>query len=168
MKNTTSPPIPGLIRTLGITAIVFSSLTPTAICSAEPKRSGVPNTAANRKQDETKQRLREGTKITEWTGDFIVRGDRATFRSADGKHTLRGIENLNLERIVRMLRENPEQKDWVVSGIITEYRGANYLLITSAVRKHKASGANDRPLNIETPSTNSDPTNKPPASSARG
>jgi hypothetical protein len=43
------------------------------------------------------------------------------------------LENLALERIGRALDESRGTRLWVVSGLITEYRGANYLLVSKAV-----------------------------------
>jgi hypothetical protein len=48
-----------------------------------------------------------------------------------------GLENLNLERVASVINENPEQLQWSVSGTITEYRGANYLLVSRATLKSK-------------------------------
>jgi len=43
-----------------------------------------------------------------------------------------GLENLNLERIARAVADNPVTLEWKVTGTITEYRGANFLLVTRA------------------------------------
>jgi hypothetical protein len=43
------------------------------------------------------------------------------------------LENLQLERILRTLAESRAQRQCIVSGVITEFRGANYLLVTKAV-----------------------------------
>ena len=82
-------------------------------------------------------RLREGTLIEDQIGTFQITGDRATFYSADGQHRYVGLENLNLARIVGAVSDDPESREWSVSGTITEYRGSNYLLITRAVLKNK-------------------------------
>ena len=50
-----------------------------------------------------------------------------------------GLPNLNLERIVRAIRDDPDQLVWSASGSITEYQGSNYLLVTRAVLKSKKS-----------------------------
>lgn len=87
----------------------------------------------------TIERLREGTQISDQSGFFKVTGDRATFVSADGKHRFVGLENLNLERIVRTIKDDVDPLEWNVDGLITEYRGLNYLLITRATLKTKSS-----------------------------
>jgi hypothetical protein len=81
-------------------------------------------------------RLREGVELADRVGQFKLRGDRATFISTDGGLSLVGLENLNLERVVRAISDNPNQ-DWRVSGIVTEFRGGNYLLITRAIMLNK-------------------------------
>jgi hypothetical protein len=43
------------------------------------------------------------------------------------------LENLALQRISQVLDENRGPRQWIVSGLITEYRGSNYLLVTKAV-----------------------------------
>jgi hypothetical protein len=89
------------------------------------------------------QRQREGTSLVDVAGHFKLTGDRATFYTSDGSGRYGGLENLNLERIALLVSENPNQLEWSVSGTITEYRGANYLLITRAILKSKvaATGA---------------------------
>jgi hypothetical protein len=51
------------------------------------------------------------------------------------------LENLALERVARIVSESPDQLQWSVSGMVTEYRGQNYLLITTALLK--AEGPSD-------------------------
>lgn len=85
------------------------------------------------------QRLREGAKLVDQLGSFQLTSDRATFTTVDRQHKLEGLPNLNLERIVRTLRDHPDQLVWSVSGTVTEYQGANYILITRAVLKSKQS-----------------------------
>jgi hypothetical protein len=86
--------------------------------------------------EENKQRLREGTKITNRLGRFRQSGDRATFVT-ENNIELGGLPNLNLERVVRMLKnvDEPESIWWSVSGQVTEFSGRNYLLIDRAVYK---------------------------------
>ena len=86
--------------------------------------------------EDSKQRLREGTKITNRLGRFQQTGDRATFVT-ESNIELGGLPNLNLERVVRMLKsvDEPESIWWSVSGLVTEFSGRNYLLIDRAVYK---------------------------------
>jgi hypothetical protein len=49
--------------------------------------------------------------------------------------SFRVLENLALERINRELGQARGNLQWTVSGIVTEFRGNNYLLVTRAVVK---------------------------------
>ena len=82
------------------------------------------------------EKQREGTTLTDVTGYFRLTGDRAMFYAESGAR-YGGLENLNLERVASVINENPEQLQWSVSGTITEYRGANYLLVSRATLKAK-------------------------------
>ena len=60
-------------------------------------------------------------------------GGRVLFFTADGKRRFVGLENLNLERVARTIAESPQTLQWSVTGTITEYRGANFLLVRRAI-----------------------------------
>jgi hypothetical protein len=83
------------------------------------------------------RQMREGTELVDQRGVFKVFQGRAAFLPVDGKRQLICLENLNLERVVRTIADNPEQLQWLVSGSITEYRGSNYLLVSRAILKGK-------------------------------
>jgi len=83
-------------------------------------------------------RLREGLKLEEEVGEFRDAGGRITFYPSNQKITLTVLENLALERVYAELEQRLERRRWSVSGVVTEYRGGNYLLITRAVMKPKA------------------------------
>lgn len=94
-----------------------------------------PETAA----DVTAFRLREGTRFTNRVGRFRMSGDSLTFIDEDNRE-IGGLPNLNLERIIRMLKsvDEPEMILWSVSGVVTEFSERNYLLISRAVYKAAA------------------------------
>jgi hypothetical protein len=79
------------------------------------------------------ERLREGTHLTDEVGTFQNVGDRIAFIPSGDKDSYRVLENLALERIGRTLDDGRGQRPWVVSGVITEFRGSNFLLITKAL-----------------------------------
>lgn len=82
------------------------------------------------------ERLREGTKLVDVIGTFqSAGGDSISFSRDGGKESFRVLENLALQRIGQALENNLAGRQWIVSGIITEYRGANYLLVTKAVMR---------------------------------
>ena len=78
-------------------------------------------------------RLREGTMLVNQVGYFRVSGNRVVFHRAEGRGRFVALENLNLDRVSNAIAENPTHLEWNVSGTITEYRGANYLLIERAI-----------------------------------
>jgi hypothetical protein len=83
-------------------------------------------------------RLREGVSL-ELQGSFKLTGDRLMFYSATGNRRFGTLENLNLERIARMVRDSADPLEWSVNGTVTEFQGANYLLVSRAVLKSKPS-----------------------------
>jgi hypothetical protein len=85
---------------------------------------------------EAVRRLREGTLLTDQNGFFREDGDGATFVSDSG-YEFGALPNLNLERVVRLLkgREEPSTIRWIVNGEVTEFTGRNFILISRAVYK---------------------------------
>ena len=81
-------------------------------------------------------RWREGSKLVDMPGQFKISGERAVFVSADRKSQFACLENLNSERIARMVRESPDL-EWKVQGTITEHRNENYVLITHAMIENR-------------------------------
>jgi len=110
---------------------------PTAPKLSASQSSGSKRASGSRQGDEVVvHRLREGTTITNQLGRFRQSGGRATFVTEKGLE-LGGLPNLNLERVVRMLKSVEEADSiwWSVSGSITEFSGRNYILIKRAVYK---------------------------------
>jgi hypothetical protein len=112
--------------------------------AAEPsqKASGRGGAAAEKAMevvDLAKLRLREGTRLRDIAGRFRQSGDTLTFIDGENRE-ITGLPNLNLERILRMLKtvEEPESISWSVSGTVTEFGARNYLLISRAVFKAAA------------------------------
>jgi len=102
--------------------------------SAQPssnRRKKLPTTGLHR--------LREGTQIGSEAGYFRLDGDGATFVTDSG-FELGGLANLNLERVVRVLKnaEYPQYVRWSVHGTVTEFAGRNFLLISRAIYKSVA------------------------------
>ena len=125
-------------------AIVFASLaTAEQHQSVSPATNAQSGHAAGRSTsagglDATKspERLREGTRLIDVVGTFqAIGGDSVSFspKASENKDSFRVLENLALERISNALEANRGPRQWIVSGTITEYRGANYLLVTRAV-----------------------------------
>lgn len=80
------------------------------------------------------QRWREGEQV-ELTGTIEITPASATLRLSDPPTTIHLLENLALERIAETQAHSAADRPWLVSGVITEYRGANYLLVRQAVQR---------------------------------
>jgi hypothetical protein len=89
--------------------------------------------------------LREGLELVDQPGSFKMAGDRVVFFLAGDKQQLIGLENLNLERILRVLADNTDPLEWFVTGTVTECRGTNYLFVRRATFKNRAAGAAPAP-----------------------
>jgi hypothetical protein len=124
------PPSPAGAKSTDASAA--GSRSPASKSAAEP--AGTPRIEGG----QVSGRWREGSRLIDQVGFFKVTGDHVTFISSDGKLKFDGLENLAIERIARTIGDSPDQLEWSTSGTITEYRGANYLLVTQAVLKTKA------------------------------
>jgi hypothetical protein len=78
-------------------------------------------------------RLREGAVITDQPGTFQLVGKRMVFAYEGDARQLGTLENLALERVVRLVRQSAAPQTWLVSGTVTEYQGSNFILIDRAV-----------------------------------
>lgn len=80
-------------------------------------------------------RVREGTRLADRQGSFKITGEGVTFFSSDGELRLSGLQNLAMERVARVLRESHSEPEWLVTGVVTEYEGGNFLLLQRAILK---------------------------------
>lgn len=78
------------------------------------------------------RREREGALLRSQSGAFEVEGDRLTFVATDPPRRFVALENRCLERVERLLSDKGPSLRFTVDGTITEFRGANYLLLTRA------------------------------------
>ena len=60
-------------------------------------------------------------------------GNRVVLFSEDESERYFCLENLNLERIIKVVQENPAQQIWNVDGFYTEYREENFVYIQRVV-----------------------------------
>jgi hypothetical protein len=109
---------------------------PTSLAKETPKElsaSRSPRPAANKPPTLAPgHRLREGAELIDQPGHFQRSGDRILFvaRPSNGRFVV--LENLNLERIARIVAERPQDLPWKVTGTVTEFRGTNFILIRRA------------------------------------
>lgn len=96
--------------------------------------TGSPAWAADPMDDRPGQtHRREGTLLDSAVGEIMVVGDRWGFVMADGT-SYRLLENLTLQRIVRKLKNEPEDKMWSVDAELTEFMDENFARLLRAVR----------------------------------
>jgi len=109
---------------------------PTNLPAASPATGDPPQNAPLTAAGGAKpaERLRENTRLADIAGVFqSVGNDSVSFSPAGSRDSYRLLENLALERIIRTLDENRGSRPGTASGIITEFRGTNYLLVTKAI-----------------------------------
>lgn len=82
-------------------------------------------------------RYREGTKLIDRTGHFRVQGDQVFYYIDDDEHRFTGLPNLNLGRVALAITDDASQLEWSVTGVVTEYRGTNFILVERAILKTK-------------------------------
>jgi hypothetical protein len=87
------------------------------------------------------ERVREGTRLIDASGTFQGVGERIVFSPQGSKESYRILENLALQRISQTLEEGRGQRQCLVSGTITEFRGANYLLVTKYLLVNRTANA---------------------------
>ena len=129
----------------GLTYLVAVTLLAAVVCydsqgRADPvgnSTTDITESVAGTNAPKGQHRIREGTKVADLVGHFKLTGDRVAFYTADGNIRFGGLENLNLERIARVVKDSHIELQWTVSGLVTEYRGTNYLLVAHAVLKSK-------------------------------
>lgn len=79
---------------------------------------------------------REGTQVTDLEGTISMKGSRFTFQPTDSSLPLTLLENQVLERIEHQEQSRSADsapRRWKISGRVTEYRGSNGLLASSAI-----------------------------------
>jgi hypothetical protein len=102
-----------------------------AVENAPPPAAATNHADPTSPATKSAERLREGTRLVDVAGTFASLGaDRVSFSPEGSKESYRLLPNLALERISRMLEEQRSPKLWTVSGMLTEYKGANFLLVT--------------------------------------
>jgi hypothetical protein len=119
--------------------------------SAKPSESGPqPSAKAN-------WRMREGSDLVDQAGYFEISGDRIVFIVDPSGARLVGLENLGLERIANTLANDPGRLQWRVTGVVTEYRGTNFLLVSRAILRT----VDDRHIEVPPPSAEKASANRP-------
>lgn len=79
--------------------------------------------------------MHEGGEIINQAGYFQSNGNRLAFYSADNRQRFTMLENGALEQVAASVADNPNRSQWIVSGLVFEYQGVNFLLINRAELK---------------------------------
>ncbi len=80
-----------------------------------------------------KKRVREGTAFKNKRCLFRISGNRVVIFSEDESERYFCLENLNLDRVMKVVQKNPTQQIWNVDGFYTEYHEENFVYIQRAV-----------------------------------
>jgi hypothetical protein len=123
-----------------VTSLAIALATTVAWAQSTARDAMTPPTAVtdNTAELQGNSRIREGTEMVNQNGHFRLTGDRVTFFTNGGKGRFVVLENLNLERVSRILAENPDHLQWNITATVTEYRGANYIFVRKAVRRDES------------------------------
>lgn len=82
-------------------------------------------------------RFHDSDELVNQVGRFSMSGDRVVFIAADGQQLI-ALENLPLQQVAKTIDGNTAPLQWIVSGKVTEYRGANFLLLSRAERVNES------------------------------
>ena len=115
--------------------LALAQNTPSVMAGTNPEMASKNDglLAKSENQSEKRELLREGTMIQSRHVVFRVTKNRVLMTPVSSSEYFYCLENLNLQRIANVIRQNPTLTDWEVDFLITEYQGINYVLIQRAV-----------------------------------
>jgi len=119
----------------GSPVLALAQNTPGVIAGTNPEMASKNDGLypKNENQPDKRELFREGTTIQSQHVVFRVTKNRVLMAPVSGSEHFYCLENLNLQRIADVIRQNPTLTDWEVDFLITEYQGINYALIQRAV-----------------------------------
>jgi len=77
--------------------------------------------------------LRQGALLKNVSGTFRKTGVRIAFHQLDSDKRFIVLENLSLQRVSNVLREQGDSMIWRVYGTVQEYHSANYILLERVI-----------------------------------
>lgn len=83
--------------------------------------------------------MREGARLESRVMVVRSSGENLTLETEDDKQAFEALENLALERILQAVRADSNDKRWLVTGQVTEYRGRNFILLERVSRAPRTS-----------------------------
>ena len=99
----------------------------------QPNQDIKPITTVSPNRDSRVLRIREGTKFKDKLVFFRQTGDRTVLYTAEGHQRFTCLENLVLERVLKVIQEKPGRDFWRIEGEFTEFCGENFILLRRAV-----------------------------------
>lgn len=126
IRSTTNSPIVWLLILIAIAAI-GSNLT----AGDSGKK---PDTATADGATEQQKLLREGTRVESRMVQVRLSGESLVLETLEDKQSFEALESLALERLQQALRSDSNDKRWLVTGQVTEFKGRNYLLLERVIR----------------------------------
>jgi hypothetical protein len=126
IRSTTHSPIFWMLVVVGLAAI-GSNLT----AGDGSKKPEVP---ASDSSVEQPRLLREGTRIESRMVQVRQTGDSLVLETLEDKQVFEALESLALERLQQALRSDSNDKRWLVTGQVTEFKGRNFLLLERVIR----------------------------------
>ena len=102
-----------------------------SVSASNPEKASVNDGTV--KKSEKRPLVREGTTAQSQHVIFRLTGNRVVMTMTQGSDRFFCLENLNLQRVTDVLRDNPTLTDWTVDYVVTEFKGENYVLIQRAV-----------------------------------
>ena len=121
---------------------VFAQHSPSSANASKPEMAS--NNDSPGKKTEKSNLIREGTVMQSQHVIFRISNDRVILTMTNGTERYICLENLNLQRISDVLKENPTLTDWTVDFVVTEYRSMNYVLIQRAVLSSASQRASEQ------------------------
>lgn len=97
---------------------------------------GLPSSLSRAEEINGQQKallMREGAKLQSVVGTVTQSGQRWSFIT-EQKRSYRLLENLTLQRLIRSIQRDAEDRRWVVDGQVTEFMDENFLLLSRTQR----------------------------------
>ena len=81
--------------------------------------------------------MREGTRIETQLAEMRQEADQLAVHLSNHNIPLIALENLAMQRVLIALIDDPSDKQWTVTGTVTEFQGRNYILFERVTRAAK-------------------------------
>jgi hypothetical protein len=110
--------------------IVMAAVASNLIARDPAQSSGLSAAAAQ----EDAVMVREGARIEGRPMRARISGDTLIWQAEDSRQAFETLENLALERVLHAIRNDTSDRQWTVTGTVTEFQGRNYILLERVTR----------------------------------